>query len=461
MVDEIKRSSGKLDNQARKNTFANSKERYQNIIEGKSFTGEADFNTFKDGYFQDRRFVSCHFDKIMMSNSDFEGAYFSDCKFSNVNLSGSSLKGAVVLGSRFDHANLTSVDLEGAIVKQSVLTNQTNLSNASLLLAKFDSVNLDSVVIGQSVRFLDHLEVSSGGATREENKLQKSNVIEKLNRPNFNRELDPEKSDLKFNDALKKGLDVPESKRYYENMLSFYADKYKDIVEIENETGVVRGYSIGENKLQYHSDTKEVVLLDMYGVTGENTSTSEHDWKIHSPYRDNMQANYIESFVAESIKAYEIYEIMGVDPKTLNNIQTEALGVVGLKEIAKNEVSYNLSDSLENHNDPESWNEELAKQSNLSTIEDLNIIVSVSEFYKNNKSEIEKTIDGISEETAVSIRESIPEKKYEERVSTIAYNKASSDLLSDFKKGNFEIPVNKNISSDTKSSSLKQSFEIE
>lgn len=431
---------------ALKNTFAveESKEKEQRnlIFRDQTFSSE-DFDTFRNGNFDNTRFENCTFDKILMSNSSFKNTVFADCKFNFADLSNSDLKDSTIYYSEFIGGSLKNSNLENATIRSTRITN-TNLSNAELLIAKFEDVSFNDVQIGQSIRHLETVGMYVRGGTREECERYKEIVMDKLVKENFNDSFDIGKMDLEYSSYYEKTINDPDRVShgsYLESMVDYYQNKL-GIDSIVLDYGDFEGdvtASIGKNYVTYFNDTKQFDICDVYGVTAENTSVNEYDRLLLDRSPENC--DYVEAFLRESIKAYDKYEVEQNNEKTVEadyrDTYTKPLRTVVIDEsIAK------LSNSSESYNSLSSWYDEVTNQSDVNTIKELKTIDSIDNFYNIHKQEIENKIDDFVAVTNIDVRKGLNNEEYKDHVSVIAYKLTATNLKKELEEGSFEIPKN-------------------
>lgn len=458
-----------------KNSFISDKEvekvsSNKKEYEGITF-GSEDFAKFSKGDFSGYRFTNCKFEKMFMEESNFDGAVFADCEFNAVRMAGSSMKGAV-LYSNFDQVDFRDVDFENANIKSSRLSN-CEFSNANMLNTTLTNVTIQEPKIGKEIQHLNLANVYLSGATSEENSRERQKILEQLEKYNFNSEFDPAKMDLGYKQHYEATKDQPGQKlqSYFEGMIEFHQENGNTKIELtyEGSDDEIEIATIGENFVQYHSDTKQFVIYDKYGVTGDMASCSEGDTFLRDRSPENC--DYVEAFVIESTRAYEA-EQMGMNSKEArewNEAQKEnnrhyepaELGIE-ISEPIRNtvitEAVYNLSDSAEVYYDPQAWQEELYRQQTINDFSDLTTAGSVETFYGDHESEIKNVVSAVEEARDCRITKGVTGDDLKEMSSVIAYNAVASEVRMEVESGKFEIPKHTKLKQPEKT--VEQALEL-
>lgn len=431
----------KADN-AQKNSFTFKGEEVvkENKVYEKLVFSKDDFDTFRNGNFDGYRFKGCTFDKINMSDSSFKNTVFVGCKFEFANMENNDFSETTMFDCTIHGGSMKNANLENSIIQETNI-DYLNMSNVNLKSATLEDVDLSNIRISQSIQNLDGANFSLRESTAEENKIYQENIVEELDRNNFNSEFNPDTIKLPFRDYFNdpESPEKKEMRSYFEGMIEFYKEKNPQ-VEIEVE---YRGYdvtaTIGKNFATYMADVKQFDICDIYGVTAENTSVNEYDRLILDRSPENC--DYVEAFIHETIRA-----------KSLESEQTQKIELpTPLRVIATEEAVYNLSESTSRYYDLKNWSEEFEKQSEIDNVEQLLSCNEAGEFYDSHKQEIENKVYDFEQASGIDFRSQLSKEEYKAQMATLAFKIVATEAKNEVEENRFEIPKNSSLKEPTAS----------
>ena len=135
----------------------------------------------------------------------------------------------------------------------------------------------------------------------------------------------------------------------------------------------------------------------------------------------------------------EFYDFIEKELSQENQVQKE-IADEPLRTVAIAEATYNLSDSATQYYNASNWHDELVKQSDINSIEDLNICSDSEKFYDSYKQEIENTITDFDSAVGMNFRSTLNEQNYKEMTATLAYKVVATNVKNEIENGSFEIP---------------------
>ncbi|HDI3019200.1 TPA: pentapeptide repeat-containing protein [Clostridium botulinum] len=404
---------------AQKNSFENDQfkvEKEVGKIIGKSFNYE-DNALFKDRDLTNIQFYDCVFKDLNLENINLNKAGFSSCVFDNVNAMGSNFGGANIFKSEIKNSNLENCDFSHAKLKDGSI-KKTNLSGVDFRNAIFDDEHLYDITINNAPKNIESIYITMGGATHSEIATYKENIMNTLDKHDFTKELNCKNF-------------------HYINMFKHYENKYPDL-DFDIFDSEIATIKIGQNEINLDLTIDEIEILDMYGVTTENTALHKNDWK-HIPSANSKDTcMYVERFINESIVQYELERMNNLTKNEFSQENDIKITNYSLDEIVLDEFAYNLSEHASIYYDKDNWKKEIENQLDYNSISSLSSCEDPKQFYQEHKEEIEQTLSDLSKEKDMDIRSLIEPDNYKDMASLIAYKVALTSFQNEI--NNFTIP---------------------
>ncbi|WP_283676582.1 ArdC-like ssDNA-binding domain-containing protein [Clostridium perfringens] len=325
--------------------------------------------------------------------------------------------------------------LEGQVVTLDLLDKIKEYDQASIDELRyykfyFDKIQDGEVVIHHRIDIGDGLAVNQDFYDFIEKELSQENQVQNQ------QETESEKAD----NAQKNSFTIGQN----ENDNSKEQKQENSEINNEPEQGykwVIEFNETGEGMPSYTGQTVTPELLET--IKGYDQSL---------PYEQGYYKFYFDKIQDGEVVAHEridvgdglavnqdFYDFIEKELSQENQVQKE-IADEPLRAVAIAEATFNLSDSATQYYNASNWHDELVKQSDINSIEDLNICSDSEKFYDSHKQEIENTITDFDSAVGMNFRSTLNEQNYKEMTATLAYKVVATNVKNEIENGSFEIP---------------------
>ena len=325
--------------------------------------------------------------------------------------------------------------LEGQVVTLDLLDKIKEYDQASIDELRyykfyFDKIQDGEVVIHHRIDIGDGLAVNQDFYDFIEKEISQENQVQNQ------QETESEKAD----NAQKNSFTIGQN----ENDNSKEQKQENSEINNEPEQGykwVIEFNETGEGMPSYTGQTVTPELLETIKGYDQSLPYEQGYYKFYfDKIQDGEVVIHHRIDIGDGLAVnQDFYDFIEKEISQENQVQKE-IADEPLRAVAIAEATYNLSDSAIQYYNASNWHDELVKQSDINSIEDLNVCSDSGKFYDSHKQEIENIITDFDSAVGMNFRSTLNEQNYKEMTATLAYKVVATNVKNEIENGSFEIP---------------------
>lgn len=195
--------------------------------------------------------------------------------------------------------------------------------------------------------------------------------------------------------------------------------------------------SVGETKIEYLEDVKEIMLYDPHGLVGkpaEREFDREHFAFVREKEWDKTHLLLVKALEHDgySIKLHVV--------KNEETVET-------IRALVIAEASHHLEADPFRYYEESEWENEMERQSEKADLNELKtVFYDVAKFYDDYQQEIDPIVKSFEKSTEVNYTADLTGQARKEVSNILAYRLVANEVKSEINQKKFRIPENKNVS---------------